>query len=60
MTNRRAGAMLVGALAGAWIGRAIFNWILDVDGTVLIVLIVAVAALGALAGMAAEAEGARE
>jgi hypothetical protein len=47
MTARRIGAGLFGAFAGAWLSRAAFKWILELDGTLLIALIVAGAAVGA-------------
>jgi ABC-type transporter Mla maintaining outer membrane lipid asymmetry permease subunit MlaE len=52
MTTRMAGAVIFGAFVGAWIGRALFKWILDVSGTSLLVLVLATAAAGAVLGVA--------
>lgn len=51
MASRTIGAALFGAVVGAWVGRALFKWILDVDG---IVPIVAVALAGAIVCAVAE------
>ena len=48
MTARTVGTTLFGALVGAWIGRAIFVWILDIARTWEIVAIVTCAVVGAL------------
>ena len=48
MSGKVLGAGVFGALGGAWIGRAIFKWVLDVEGTLLLVLILSTAALGVL------------
>jgi hypothetical protein len=53
MTARMAGAIIFGAIAGAWISRALFKWILGVSGTALLVLILATAAAGGVLGVAA-------
>jgi hypothetical protein len=44
MAARRISAGLFGAFVGAWLGRAAFKWILDLDGTLLIAPIVGGAA----------------
>ena len=59
MAARRISAGLFGAFVGAWLGRAAFKWILDLDGTLLIALIVAGAALGAIVCVAGEIESER-
>ena len=41
---------------GGWIGRALFKWILDFEGTLLIALIAACAAVGVVVGIASERE----
>jgi uncharacterized membrane protein YeaQ/YmgE (transglycosylase-associated protein family) len=41
-------AAVFGAVIGAFIGRAVFKWILDLEGTALIAAIVAVAVTGAV------------
>ena len=56
MTSRVLGHALLGAVAGGWIGRALFKWILDFEGTLLIALIVACAAVGLVIGIASERE----
>ena len=47
MAARTIGAGFFGAFVGAWLARALFKWILDLEGTLLIVLIVATAVIGA-------------
>jgi hypothetical protein len=54
MAARTLGAGFFGAFVGAWLARALFKWILDFDGTLLIVLIVATAAVGAAVCVAGE------
>jgi len=54
MAARTLGAGFFGAFVGAWLARALFKWILDFDGTLLIVLIVATAAVGAPVCVAGE------
>jgi hypothetical protein len=54
MAARRIKAGLFGTCAGAWLSRAAFKWLLDFEGTLLIVLIVAGAAVGAAVCVAAE------
>ena len=51
-----AGAVVLGAFVGGWIGRALFKWILGVSGTSLLVLIVATAAAGGVLGVAGALE----
>jgi hypothetical protein len=57
MTARIAGAGLFGAFVGAWLGRAAFKWILDVDWW--IVATVACAVTGAAICVAGARDGAR-
>ena len=47
MAARTIGAGLFGAFVGTWLARTLFKWILDLEGTLLIVLIVATAVIGA-------------
>ena len=54
MAARTLGAGFFGAFVGAWLARALFKWILDVEGTLLIVLIVATAVVGATVCVAGE------
>ena len=54
MAARTIGAGFFGAFAGAWLARALFKWILDLEGTLLIVLIVATAVVGAVVCVAGE------
>jgi hypothetical protein len=54
MTGRRAGAALFGAFIAFWIARALFKWILDIDGTAYIALAVAFALAGGVLGIAAD------
>jgi hypothetical protein len=54
MAARTIGAGFFGVFVGAWLGRALFKWILDLEGTLLIVLIVATAAVGAAVCVASE------
>jgi hypothetical protein len=56
MTARMAGAVIFGALVGAWMGRAVFKWVLDVSGTSLLVLVLATSAAGAVLGVAGALE----
>ena len=59
MTGRRISAGLFGAFVGAWLSRAAFKWILDLEGTLLIALVVAGAAVGAVVCVAEEIEAER-
>ena len=59
MAARTIGAGFFGAFVGAWLSRAAFKWILDLEGTLLIVLIVAGAAVGAAVCVASEIENER-
>jgi hypothetical protein len=56
MAARMAGAVIFGAFAGGWIGRAVFKWALGMSGTSLLVLIVATAAAGGVLGVAGALE----
>jgi hypothetical protein len=56
MTGRRLGAAGFGAFVGFWIARALFKWILDVDGTAYIALAAASAIVGAAIGVAVDLE----
>jgi hypothetical protein len=59
MNGKTAGAFVFGAIVGAWLGRALFKWILDVEGTTLIVAVAGVALAGALVCALGEATSAR-
>jgi hypothetical protein len=54
MAARAIGAGFFGAFVGSWLARALFKWILDLEGTLLIVLILATAAVGATVCVAGE------
>ena len=47
---------MFGGIAGAWLGRALFKWILDVGGMLQLVLVLVVAALGLILCVAGELE----
>jgi len=57
MAARTLGAGFFGAFVGAWLARALFKWILDFEGTLLIVLIVGTAVVGAVVCVAGELGG---
>jgi hypothetical protein len=54
MTGRRLGAAGFGAFVAFWIARALFKWILDIDGTTYIALAAAFAIVGAAIAVAIE------
>jgi uncharacterized membrane protein len=56
MTGRRLGAAGFGAFVAFWIARALFKWILDIDGTTFIALAAAFAIVGAAIAVAVELE----
>jgi hypothetical protein len=56
LTARSIAGAAFGAFVGAWIGRAVFVWILDVSHTVEIAALVAFGLAGAVIGVAAERE----
>jgi hypothetical protein len=56
MSARRASAAVFGAFIGAWLSRAVFKWVLDVDGTLLWVLIGAGAVVVSVLAVAGEIE----
>jgi hypothetical protein len=56
LTARTIAGAAFGAFVGAWIGRAIFVWILDVPRTWEIAALVAFGLAGVLIGVAAERE----
>jgi hypothetical protein len=56
MTGRRLGAAGFGAFVGFWFARALFKWILDVDGTAYIALAAASAIVGAALAVAVDLE----
>ena len=56
MTGRRLGAAGFGAFVGFWIARALFKWILDVDGTAYIALAAGLAIVGVAVAVAVESE----
>jgi uncharacterized membrane protein len=59
MTGRRLGAAGFGAFVAFWIARALFKWILDIDGTTFIALAAAFAIVGAAIAVAVELEDER-
>jgi hypothetical protein len=60
MTGRRLGAAGFGAFVAFWLARALFKWILDVDGTIYIALAAASAIVGAAIAVAVEIEEERK
>lgn len=56
MTGRRLGAAGFAAFVAFWIARALFKWILDIDGTTFIALAAAFAIVGAAIAVAVELE----
>jgi hypothetical protein len=58
MTERAFAAGLFGAFVGARIGRALFKWLLDVEGTLGLAATLGVAAVGAIVCFVAERESA--
>jgi hypothetical protein len=60
MTGRRLGAAGFGAFVAFWIARALFKWILDVDGTAYIAVVAGFAIVGAAVAVAAELEEERK
>jgi hypothetical protein len=56
MTGRRLGAAGFGAFVAFWIARALFKWILDVDGTTFIAVAAASAIVGPAVAVAIELE----
>jgi len=60
MTGRRVGAALFGAFVGFWIARAIFKWLLDVDGTTYVGLVAVFMIVGAALGLAVELDEERK
>ena len=58
-TARSIAGGALGAFVGAWIGRAVFIWILDVSRTWEIAALVVFGAVGAIIGVAAEREKAQ-
>jgi predicted outer membrane lipoprotein len=60
MTGRRLAAAGFGAFVAFWVARALFKWILDVDGTTYIALAAAFAIIGAATAVAIELEEERK
>jgi hypothetical protein len=60
MTGHRLAAAAFGAFVAFWIARAIFKWILDVDGTAYLALIAAFVLAGAVLGIAASLDDDRQ
>ncbi|HMI72009.1 MAG TPA: hypothetical protein VK510_18575 [Solirubrobacteraceae bacterium] len=60
MTGRRLGAAGFGAFVAFWIARALFKWILDIDGTTYIALAAAFAIVGAAIAVAIEIDEERK
>ena len=56
MTARILGHALFGAIAGSWVGRALFKWVLDFEGTTLILAIAGCAVVGLILGVASGLE----
>ena len=56
LTARSIAGAAFGAFIGAWIGRAVFVWILDVSRTAEIAALVVSGLAGAVIGVAAERE----
>ena len=54
MTGRRLGAAGFGAFVAFWIARALFKWILDVDGTAYIAVVAGFVLVGVALGVAGE------
>jgi hypothetical protein len=54
MTARRLAAAGFGAFVAFWIARALFKWILDLDGTAYLALVAAFVIAGAVLGIAAD------
>jgi hypothetical protein len=54
MTSHRLGAAGFGAFVAFWIARALFKWILDVDGATYIALAAVSVVVGATIAVAAE------
>ena len=60
MTGRRLGAAGFGAFVAFWSARALFKWILDVDGTAYIALAAVFVIIGVAVAVAAELEEERK
>jgi hypothetical protein len=56
MISRRLGAAGFGAFVAFWIARAVFKWILDVDGTTYVALAAVFVIVGAAVAVAIELE----
>jgi hypothetical protein len=54
MTGRRLGAAGFGAFVAFWLARALFKWILDVDGSTFVALAAVFVIVGATIGVASE------
>jgi hypothetical protein len=59
MFARLLAAGFFGAFVGAWIARALFKWLLDVEGATLAVLVIAFGLVGVIVSVAGERERAR-
>jgi hypothetical protein len=60
MTSRRLAAAAFGAFVGFWVARAIFKWILDVDGTAYLALAASFVVAGAVLAIAVELDEERK
>jgi hypothetical protein len=60
MTGRRLGAAGFGVFVAFWIARALFKWILDIDGTLYIALVAVFVIFGAVIALAVELEEERK
>jgi hypothetical protein len=56
ITPGRLAAGFFGVAAGVFLGRALFKWILGVEGTWLVVAVVAFAVIGSVLAVATELE----
>lgn len=56
MSGRRLGSVAFGAFVGFWLSRALFKWILGVEGTTLIVVLCGAIVVGAVVGLLAPEE----
>jgi hypothetical protein len=56
ITPGRFAAAFFGVAAGVFLGRALFKWILDVEGTWLVVAVVAFGVVGSVLAVVTELE----
>ena len=60
MTGRRLGAAGFGAFVAFWLARALFKWILDVDGTAYLALAAVFVVIGVTVAVVAELDEERK